>query len=108
MLLPAIGRRPSARAAVREATPNATAKSMLRIDIAISPIGWYYRARPRCRSRQHFAALMNRGSVDRMNYWCVVAPLLDRIGRRENTVVIRAGLSYQPDSFALGLRDKLD
>src|SRR6202008_396164 len=66
------------------------------------------RARPCCRSPQHFAALMNPASVDGMNYWSVGASFLDRIGRRENAIVIRAGFSYQAESFALGLRDKSD
>src|SRR6266404_8695096 len=51
---------------------------------------------------------MNPGSVDGMNYWIVVALLVDGIGRRENAVVVRACFSYQAESFALGLRDKLD
>src|SRR6185436_581171 len=51
---------------------------------------------------------MNPGSVDGMNDWSVVAPLVSGIGRRENTVVVRAGFSYQAESFALGLRDKSD
>ena len=43
-----------------------------------------------------------------MNYWRVVASLVDGMDRRENTVVVRAGFSYQAESFALALRDKLD
>jgi hypothetical protein len=51
---------------------------------------------------------MNLGTVDRKDYWRAVAPLADGIGRRENAIVNRAGFSYQAESFALGLRDKLD
>jgi hypothetical protein len=43
-----------------------------------------------------------------MDYWCVVAPHVNGIGRREDAIVHRAGFSYQAESFALGLRDKLD
>ena len=55
-----------------------------------------------------FAALMNPGSVDGMDYWSVVALRVEGIGRRENTVVIRACFSYQAEPFTLGLRDKSD
>jgi hypothetical protein len=51
---------------------------------------------------------MNPGSFDRMNDWLVVALLVDGVGRRENTVVVCAGFSYQPEPFTLGLRDELD
>ena len=51
---------------------------------------------------------MNPGTVDRMDYWCIVGLLVDGIGRREHAVVHRASFSYQAESFALGLRDKLD
>src|SRR5258705_9203621 len=51
---------------------------------------------------------MNPGSVNRMDYWCIVGLLVDGISRREDAVVHRAGFSYQAESFALGLRDKSD
>ncbi len=66
------------------------------------------RARPDYWSPKKIGALMNPGSVDGMNDWRVVALLVDGIRLRENAVVIRAGFSYQAESFALGLRDKLD
>ena len=51
---------------------------------------------------------MNPGSVNRMDYWCIVGLLVDGISRREDAVVNRASFSYQAESFALGLRDKSD
>src|SRR6267142_111592 len=51
---------------------------------------------------------MNPGSVNRMDYWCIVGLLVDGISRREDAIVHRASFSYQAESFALGLRDKSD
>jgi len=43
-----------------------------------------------------------------MDGWCVVDLPVDGIGRREDTIVVRAGFSYQAEPFELGLRDKSD
>jgi len=49
---------------------------------------------------------MGIGAADRMTYWCLVLLLADRISRREDTIVYRAGLSNEAGSLALRLWDK--
>src|SRR6266481_4483431 len=51
-------------------------------------------------------AAIGIGAADRMTYRCLVLLLADRISRREDAVIYRAGFSNQAGSLALRLGDK--
>ena len=51
-------------------------------------------------------AAMGMGAADRLTCRSLVLLLADRISRREDAVIYRAGFSNQAGSLALGLWDK--